>query len=184
MTDTIRFGPGAGIFAAILLFAVAFAFGLAGLTLYRDVQTIRQWPSTEGVILSGEVTQHRVRQFTARGRPRTDGYRYSSRIAYSYTVDGEEYVSTQISIAKKFDQFADTFSGTADAGYEGTWLAKYPVGKKVAVYYDLDDPANAILERDEAWLAYLFFAVAGVLAFAGLGILNAVRHMRNESRFA
>jgi len=184
VTDTIRFGPGAGILVALVLFAVAFAVGLAGLTLYRDVQTIRQWPSTEGVILSGEVTQHRVRQFTARGRPRTDEYHYSSRIAYTYTVDGEEYVSSQISIAKKFDRFLATFSGTADAGYEGTWLARYPVGKKVPVYYDPDDPANALLERDEAWLAYLFFALAGVLTFAGLGILNAVRHLRSESCIA
>jgi hypothetical protein len=109
-----------------------------------------------------------------------DRYRYSSHIAYRYAVDGAEFVSTQISMAKKFDAFLSTFSGTGDAAYEGTWLARYPVGKRVTVYYDPNDPANALLERDEAWLAYLFFAVAGVLALAGLGTLNAVRHSRSE----
>ena len=107
-------------------------------------------------------------------------YRYSSSISYRYTVDGEEFVSSQISMAKKFDAYVSTFSGRGDAAYEATWLAKYPVGKHVTVYYNPNNPANALLERDEAWLAYLFFVVAAVLAFLALGILNAVRHARSE----
>jgi hypothetical protein len=177
-------GSGAGIAVAIALFGVAFFAGQAGLDLYRNVQVIREWPSTEGEILSGNVTEHRVRRLPLTRREYYQGdryqYRYSSSISYGYTVDGQGFVSSQISMAKKFDAYLSTFSGRGDAAYEGTWLAKYPVGKHVTVYYDPNDPANALLERDEAWLAYLFFAVAGVLAFLGLGILNAVRHARSE----
>ena len=143
---------------------------------------VREWPSTEGEIVSGEIAAKLVRPF-AFGRPSSSRYRYSANIRYRYTVEGKKYVSGQISLAKNFDRFLDTFSGRGDAAYEGTWLAKYPVGKKVLVYFDPDDPSNALLERDEAALAYLFFAGAGVLAFLGLSILKSVRHQRSESHF-
>jgi hypothetical protein len=167
-----------------MLFSGALLVGKTGMTVYRDVQALRDWSSTEGQILSGTMTSRRERtgRLTRRysDQDRRYRYRYSSQIACSYTVDGEEYVSTQISLAKNFDARFSTFSGRTDAAYEATWLAKYPVGKTVPVYYDPDDPANAVLERDEVWLAYLFFAVAGVLAIAGLSVLNALRHSGKE----
>lgn len=185
--STSRVGPGAGIGVAVVLFVAAFFAGQAGFDLHRNVQVVREWPSTEGEILSGKVTEHRVRElpFTRREYYRGDRYqyRYSSSISYRYTVDGQEFVSSQISMAKKFDSYFSTLPGRGDAAYEGSWLAKYPVGKHVSVYYDPNDPANALLERDEVWLAYLFFAVAGALALLGLGILNAIRHARSEAGY-
>ncbi len=71
-------------------------------------------------------------------------------------------------------------TGMSDAAYEGTWLIKYPEGKSVVVYYNPRDPSDALLERDEYWLAFALFGLAGVAGLIGAAVLHAGLSRRHE----
>lgn len=172
--------PAANIVIAVAALAVSLGVFNLGRDFYAQAKTTQAWASTEGLILDGKVvTTERYRRSLFIRRSYSDRYRHSAQITYSYSIDGQEYISNQISTSKVWTDYFES-RGRAGAAYEGTWLAMYPVGKKVIVYYDPLDPSNALLERDEYWMAYLTFGLAGLIGLVGLAFFNLARHQRQE----
>jgi hypothetical protein len=92
------------------------------------------WPSTAGVIEEATIqTRHST---DSDGSTNTS---YSPHVRYSYRVGGADYSSTKISFG----------FGVGSSNYNKAqqWLAGYPQGKQVPVYYDPANPQNAVLER-------------------------------------
>jgi hypothetical protein len=179
----IKFSPVVSVLFALGLFWLAWTFAALGIDLRGESKRMVMWPSTEGVIVKAEMKSERVRRLNplAPRRGRRSIYVHSTTIAYEYSVDGQPYVSTSISRAKGFDALIES-RGQMGGAYQGTWLAKYPEGKRVIVYYDPEDPATAVVERDEPWITYLIFAAAVATALVGLAFLSSAREQWKESR--
>lgn len=166
---------------ALVMGVLALVLGSTGLDLRRQAEITAAWSSTEGVVRSGKVNSRRVPRATLGGSQRRGNYLYSAQIIYEYTVDGQSYTSDQIGTAKGMLSWS---RGTSGAAYEATWLAKYPEGKRVTVYFDPDDPSNAVLERDQGAVAYAMLAAAGLFALLGVGMLRSAIRQRREGGVA
>jgi hypothetical protein len=181
--QAIRFPPAVSVLCALGLFGLAWMVASLGFDLRSESARMATWSSTEGVIVDAQMLSKRIRDynlFAPRHGRRTYSV-HSTTIAYQYAVEGKQFVSTSISMAKGFDAiFRSTNQG--GAAYQGTWLAMYPEGKRVTVYYDPADPATAILERDEPWITYLVFAAAMAIALVGLAFVSSAREQWKESR--
>jgi hypothetical protein len=97
---------------------------------------------------------------------------YAFDIHYSYSVDGKEYSSSQVSFgprASKSKAFADAY------------VRKYPVGFRTLVHYKADEPAFAVLEptnigatRQTFWgILVVSVLCIGVFATSMWGLLRA-----------
>jgi hypothetical protein len=104
----------------IFLIVFPFAFWNAWKTIERAKASVN-WPSTTGTI-------------TASGTKKAM-FRSQPRIAYSYEVNGTAFSSERISFAP----------GVPPKETEAI-VARYPVGKTVAVQYSPEKPSEAVLE--------------------------------------
>jgi hypothetical protein len=114
-------------------------FGLSGVYLtvqYLKARTLARqsmtWPA-----IRGEVTTSWVRKGSLQGR----GMR--AIVKYTYTVMGQTYESDKLSTA---DLSGMKLTGPESGAKQVT--KQYPKGRQVNVYYDPQNPAQAVLERD------------------------------------
>lgn len=114
--------------------------------------------SAEGIIVSSST-------YTSKSK-RTVYYHYN--IEYEFNVNGRYYLSNEI-----------TFSGEYSTHEEETqgYIREYPIGKKVIVYYDPQDPNFSVLEPDIYFNAELnmFFLVIALSIFVISGSYLLVR---------
>lgn len=114
------------------------SFACAGLCMaclgftevYRGYRSYR-WPSTSGVIISSSV------QFLPASEDSID--KYFRKIAYEYEVQKNWLQGDRIRFGEE--------PGSSYRSYAAEWVAKHGVGAAVTVYYDPDNPAEAVLER-------------------------------------
>ena len=111
-----------------ILFAIFVLVGLAiavyGLIVLYHARRSTTWPSTEGVITQSNVV-------------RGDDS-YAPAVVYSYTINGVRYQGKDIA--------SGPVLASSTEAYARNYLARYPVGTPVAVYYDPKIPATAVLE--------------------------------------
>lgn len=130
---------------------------LAGLKFLSDAKSNSSWPVTEGVIIKSERNSERS----------SDGdYHDYPDIKYLFEVEGEEYTGFQIS------------TGNFNRPIE-EYLQKYPVGKKVTVYYKPGNPSNCYLEPGVSWQSYMGLILGILLLVAGVSI--SIFYKQNQS---
>ena len=117
-----------------------------------EVITSARWPAVEGEIITSE----------ARKASRTTR---NPLVVYAYNIDGIDYQSERIKVG------AQDVSSTSDSWTQGT-LDKYPLGKRVTVYFNPNSPAKAVLEPGMnlriltfSGLALIFFVVSWIFGF-------------------
>ena len=126
------------------------------------------WPATQGKIVVSTVKESVTRHDTDNGMwvERTT---YYPEVRYEYSVLGKTYTGRRIA-------FGASKGFSTSAGAEKA-LERYPVRATVTVYYNPDNPADAVLEREMRGGASLLligiaFALAtACLLFAGLIVL-------------
>ena len=92
------------------------------------------WPSTSGRIVEARVTESTSTD--------SDGDRstyYSPQIVYEYEVMGSPIRGDKIYVGLK--------SSSSNYKKAQEKVAQYPIGKTVSVFYNPDDPTDAVLER-------------------------------------
>ena len=132
---------------AIILITVYWISALSsGMKQYKKAQESRYWGKTEGETAHSKLESHFTGEHSY-ARP---------EIRYKYTVLG-----------RKFEGDRVTF------GYKSTpnWLfasfmvkIKYPVGKKVEVYYNKNNPLESVLIRSRLFVCNYF--IGAFIAFA------------------
>ncbi|MEW6515939.1 MAG: DUF3592 domain-containing protein [candidate division FCPU426 bacterium] len=138
---------------------------LAGYEIYLGVtQYVRgiwteKWPSTTGMVADAKNV---ISQNLAYGG-RTGGSVKTAypKIAYTYTVDGQEYRGERI-------QFGMVFSRRG-------LIAVYPAGDQVTVYYQPDYPRQAVLIKGCDIIGILFtfgLAVFFIIAAALIWVFD------------
>jgi hypothetical protein len=154
--------PGRGLFAGLLVGAT-FWCGITSIfvvhvarSIWRHTDAQRRFLTTEGEVLASRIRQH------------TDGEggtTYRPIIRYRYTVNGRQHTS------KRYD-FADF--GTGNRGHVAGIVDAHPPGKRVTVYYDPDDPAQAVLHVELPGLQYFLLVFLQPFVVIGLGLLGSV----------
>jgi len=154
-------------------FLIGFGLFWSGMTLLFDGLTIvpavqqvlaQRFTTTEGTVLSSEVTHH----------DSDDGTTHGVRITYSYTAGGREYTG---------DRYRYNKASSSDSAWAHRAVAEHPVGSTTTVYYDPLSPANAVLspglQGSDLFMA-LFMTPFNVvmLAFWWFGWNRLVRHWR------
>lgn len=90
---------------------------------YRQFSDSAAWPSTEGRITESEVVRYDATTS-----------RYDFLVRYSYNVDGRDYTHNVATLY--------TLSGKAECE---ALLEKFPAGTNAPVYYDPQNPQDAVL---------------------------------------
>lgn len=123
------------IFALTTIPFVVVALFLARWSMKQKarVNASQNWPSTTGRILFSSVEQRRTSN--ARGGYSTS---YYPVVRYDYTVNGQQYQGGTIN-------FGQVGLGSYNAVAQKA--AQYPVGSMVQVYYNPENPADAVLDR-------------------------------------
>jgi hypothetical protein len=130
------------LFMGVLILALGFAL----VKMVLKTRTSKDWANTVGTIIESRIEVQKD----------SEGQTDHPIVAYEYTVNGQLFRSQQID-----------FGGEGSGGTGAKSLVKkYPSGKSVTVYYNPNNPSEAVLERS---------AVGAMLMFGlGLVILIAV----------
>jgi hypothetical protein len=153
-------------FTTICVVVIA-AFGgiilLAYIVKMREVRRAARWPSTTGTVTASKVGSRKETDMDGKS-----SYVNEPQVTYEYEVNGVSYQASRISLAERI----------AGADVQAT-LSRYPAGKSVPVYYDPDDPEQAVLERavpptvgKGVGLLILLILGAGLLIWFGLGFFT------------
>ncbi len=137
----------------------AVALIIFGLFTMREVSRSRGWAET-----SGRVIASNINQFTNKG---TTTYR--PLIMYSYAVSGIRFMSSRIAFHSL---------GSRDRAEATRITARYPIGTSVDVFYDPQNPEQAVLERGgNPWLPII---VGGI--FSMFAVWTRIMRGRLEKR--
>jgi hypothetical protein len=111
----------------------------------RRMAAVRQWPSTMGTV----DTSYLERRSSSEG-----GYTNYPVVHYTYQVSGQAYQGTKIAPGMEV-------GGTG----AGKVVARYPAGAQVMVFYNPQNPPDAVLETKAPaqwilWLILIVFDIA------------------------
>jgi Protein of unknown function (DUF3592) len=140
------------------LFAMAIPGAIAGVIVYklREVQRAARWPSAQGRIVHARLRAVRTKQ--------SDGSATVSNvpdIEYAYSVGDVEYHGKRIGIG-------DISAGSPEVEAA---LARYQAGSTGPVFYNPDNPNEAVLERDPPARPATLYAVAVGVLLAGFAVV-------------
>jgi len=129
-----------GIIVFVLLILNAIFLGII-FFMRRRMATVSQWPSTLGVVQMSTIEQRSSSE---------GGYTDYPVVQYSYQVGGQAYQSMKLAPGPEV-------GGTGARKV----VAKYPAGAQVMVFYDPQNPSDAVLERKAPaqWLMWLLLII-------------------------
>ena len=153
--DLITVGVFSGV--ALLLWLVAAFLGSRALRVRRQAAAGEAWPATQGTVLFSQVQEHRSTNNSG-----GTSYSYSALVQYQYSIAGQEYRSNNL-------DFSDLGMGgwQVSGGYKQAEAkaAQFAVGRTVPVYYNPENPAEAVLEKKSSGQAILVIGTILVAAF-------------------
>ena len=155
---------GKSLKVSTVIFGILFTLGgIAGIgygtMTVLHASRMKNWPTAEAIIISSKV---RVQTPDSGGSST-----YIAEIRYRYEIAGRLYTS---------DRLASANYGTNNSSRAHGQVRKHAAGKKVAVYFDPDDPSYAVL--DPKWDKIYLLAFAAGAAGSLLGLLM----VRNVAR--
>jgi hypothetical protein len=158
------------------VFILAVMFGLLGLILllvYRSRlnvdKKIKSWPSVPGTITSSRVSKKEV-SVESHGSTSLQT-QYEPHVKYSYTVTGTLYHGERI---------GNGILVSSLSGPSKRIVKRFTAGATVPVYYDPEDPSQAVLEKtrlsDEiGFLVGVGFCFISVF-LVGIWVFDLFRH--------
>lgn len=151
-----------GIYSVVALGLLIIFFAVV--SIWRGAGS-EHWQVTEGEIVKSEVVSRSI--YTG------SSWRFEkfSEILYRYEVNG-----------KSFENFRIAFDA-GDYNVTDNLARAYPLGKKVRVYYDPDDPDNSVLfPGRKTWGQILGTALMGI-CLTGIGLFP-LWNLRKTNRIA
>lgn len=139
-------------FSWLFILAGVVALGFGAWNLLQSLRCTR-WPVAQGVITSADISSH------SGGK---GGKTYAANISYDYRVAGTHYICTRLAYG---------VMNSSHARAQAV-LNRYPLGKKVPVYYAPNDPGEAVLETGVHGGTWICFGVGTVFVLAGAMFLG------------
>lgn len=129
---------GIGLICGEIILLITLAAGVAliylGIRNRKKAEAGRNWPSTQGTVTVSKVLEN--------SSTNNDGhttFNYSPGIEYRYTVAGLFFTGNKISPGSE--------TSYGEPALVTPILEKYPAGAPVSVYYNPENPSEAVLER-------------------------------------
>jgi len=148
--------------ANVLIPTIFVIIGLVLLFIYfRNLSKVRAsqaWPTAQRTVI-----QSWVRKSSSTDDDGSVSYSYYPEIRYQYHVMGTEYQGNKISFGPKVG---------GNRSRAEKMIEKYSTGAGVTVYYQPDNPANAILERSLSKISLVMgmvFFLAGIFIYVRWG---------------
>jgi len=107
----------------------------------RKMAAVSQWPSTMGTVMMSTIEQRSSSE---------GGYTDYPVVQYSYQINGQTYQSLKLAPGPEV-------GGTGARKV----VARYPAGAQVMVFYNPQNPSDAVLERKAPaqWLMWLLLVI-------------------------
>ena len=148
------------LFGALINFGVGVAFFFIACRQIQIAFSSKRWPTTAGKITASDF-------WSDSGAGPT---KYAVSIGYEYIVAGHTFIGTEPRIGLNN---ARTGSRRAAQGL----CRKYPVGSRVAVHYDPNDPRRSVVETGMSIPVVLNLLVAIVFTVGGTSMIVATLHL-------
>ena len=117
---------------AILSSLIGLVITLIGFYYLFKSKESKSWDSTEGEILTSDV----IKEFN--NNSEGNNLMYKPEICYSFSVNGQQFISNKIRIMFNFS------TNWSTRAYR--LVKKYPINSKVTVFYDANNPEDSVLE--------------------------------------
>jgi hypothetical protein len=155
------------------LFVVCFAAGACGISFVFDSLAVGlrtyTWETSEGTIAKAGSQIH-DRTTTEQETP--DSKTTTIGLAFDYSVSGQRFQGSSLNVE---ETLSDSQWSNSNLRLRRL-LETYPVGARVPVYYDPNDPGKAVLERGVPVLQLAFwFIFSSMFLFPAWIINNAYR---------
>ena len=137
MNTTLLLTVGIIVFVLFILNAI---FLTIIFFMRRRMAVVSQWPSTMGTVMMSTIEQ----------RSSEDGYTDYPVVQYSYQVGGQSFQGMKLAPGPEV-------GGTGARKV----VARYPVGAQVMVFYNPQNPSDAVLERKAPaqWIMWLILVI-------------------------
>lgn len=111
----------------------------------RKMKAVQSWSSTLGTVSNSYLERRRSSKGGSTSYP---------VVHYSYQVNGEGYLGRKIAPGMEV-------GGSGAGGV----VARYPVGAQVMVFYDPENPSDAVLERKAhaQWVLWLVLVIMDMM---------------------
>jgi hypothetical protein len=134
----------------VIFMLIALSVAISAIKGWKRYQESDNWIPITAEIISADISSHKGTKSTT----------YFVNITYAYEVFGQPYQSGQFSFGSE---------GTAEKV-----IAKYPPGSKQMIYYDPNQPAQAVLERKYDATSAILAVIVGLAGF-GMVIYSYVQ---------
>ena len=143
-----------GCFFVLVFIGVGAFLIFQSIRSQRKAESSRAWPAIAGRLIDAQVSHH-----TSTDSDGDTSHHYTPKIRYSYQVAGQYYEGNKIGFG-----FQQSYSSQAKAQAA---LSRFPPSGEVSVYYDPQNPAEAVLERKAggstaSWMIGIVFLVIGL----------------------
>jgi hypothetical protein len=144
------------LFMALFAMAIPTAIAVAIVVKMNKVRRASRWPSAPGMIVGSKTRKVHTKQ--SGGAPSVGNM---PDITYVYTVDGVEHRGKRIGIGEI----------RPDSPEVEAALDRYQVGRTGPVFYNPDDPDEAVLERNPPARPAVMYGFAGGVMVIGLVVV-------------
>jgi hypothetical protein len=132
---------------ALIFLLVGGGLSYWGWTILQDARASMSWPTAEGVIGRSEVTESSDSE---------GGTSYSPEVTYTYQANGLLQEGERI----KFGENSYSSRRRAEE-----IIAQYPVGTRVTVHYDPEQPDHSVLEPGVTGGSYIVLGIGLIFLF-------------------
>jgi len=164
-------GPVGNMIFGLVFAAVGVLVAVIGLSTLAEANASASWPTIKGAVVSSDVEKKTSTR--SRKKKRESSTSYRAVVRYEYTVGDKQHTSGRIS-----------FGGTSTSmGAAKELVGRYPKGAEVDVYYDPDDPEQAVLESGKQASSYIPLGVGVLFTIVGsvIAIFALVGKIRLEA---
>ncbi|MEP3479596.1 MAG: DUF3592 domain-containing protein [Fuerstiella sp.] len=123
-----------------------------GLPTLNAAKASKAWPTVDGIVIESKVR-------TKKSNDRKDGPTYQAVVLYDYQVEGQEYSSDRI-------WFGGEIS-TSNRSQMRNIVKEYKEGEATTVYFDPQNPEEAVLQPGAFFTSYFMIIFGSVFAAPG-----------------
>jgi hypothetical protein len=149
--------------ARALLTLVALGLIVLAVHLHVVASHAEEWTSTAGVVIASYVRKTGAGNAGEAG----DTDSHSPVVKYEYRVGSDPYAGSRIGFGEFFSNWYSSKNR----------IRAFPKGSNVTVYFDPQDPGNAVLDRTYPSVAIAMLAGIALLCFAGAVFLPKLAQM-------
>ncbi len=141
------------------------AGGLGWLYVHGQMRAsaAEHWPIADGIVIATDLDRDESTSTSgsSSGRRTTTSVSWFPVVIFRYGVAGHSYRSKNL--------YLNDVPGFSNEAEGRAFLADYPVGRHLRVFYDPDDPADsAVIIQRPTWLILVFMGIGLVLLAVGI----------------